>query len=175
MTSRTFKQYGQGYGNTSVTITVKLDSQTVFSGPVETIDQETPWKAHGVELCSFVGPDVSFNGTLPLEISVANGDLLLSETLANYSNVYITDAQGNVNTYSSGSDEFAMFYQTTIDGVTYSDPFTDEKIDGVLQDGPPNPEYTGQWGWVIRNGSTFTATLNIQPGIESPLVPPTAS
>ena len=173
MTSRTFKQYGQGYGPSSVNVTVKLDSQTVFSGPVETIDQPVEWKTQGIEVYTFSIPDLTFEGSLPLEISVTGGDFFLASTNANYCKI-VLQKDGKPEIYSSGPNGFQLFYFQEANGIIYSDPLTNEMINGVPQEGPPNPEYTGQWGWIIPNGSTFTADLNILAGVESPLVPPAA-
>ena len=172
MTIRIFKQFGRGYGPEPVVATVKVGTEVVFSGPVDTLNQETPWKAVGVDIYNFPIPDVAFQGSLPLEISVTGGDLFLAETLANYYKITIIK-DNKPQVYSSGPDDFGLFYQETINGIIYTDPFTDEKINGVPLEGPPNPDFSGQWGWIIPNGSTFTATLNIQAGIESPLVPKT--
>lgn len=159
MTSRTFKQAGIAYGRTPVTITVKIDDNTIYSGPVKTIDDIIP---------SFPDPnwtstnylftwqnDVEFSGTQFLEINVGWGDLLLAETTANYG--FIIDPKDPLYKIPNGPDNFVGFCTERV-----SDPLSDVTIDGIPQ--PRDDSLLGQWHWMIPAGSTFTAKINIPSG-----------
>jgi len=175
MTVRTFKQNGQGYGVQPCSIIAKIDAMTVFSGEIATLNEPFPILPQpdikfGVDLFSWTVPDISFTGTLDLEIIVTGSTLLLSKTLANYVMIPNPDYPGPdpLNplpiSIPGGPDEFGSFYQFEQDGTVYSDPFTQEAIDGIEQTGPYNPELPGQWYWQIPAGSVFTTVVNIQPG-----------
>jgi hypothetical protein len=181
MTTRTFKQLGQGYGSVPTSIVVTLDGTEIFSGPISTLDQPLPTfpdsgNSYGIEIFSWTD-EVTFAGSKSLSISVSGSPLLLTDTQANYILIpnpdYSPPDPKNPTTepvvpefISGGANVYGTFYFETIDTVTYSDPFTDEAIDGTAQSGPPDPSLPGQWYWKIPAGSTFTATVNIQPGVE---------
>jgi len=42
MSNRTFKQLGQGYSNVPATVIVKVDGETVYMGPVPTVNEPVP-------------------------------------------------------------------------------------------------------------------------------------
>jgi hypothetical protein len=147
---RTFIQKGQGYGSSTVSITAKIDGITVYTGNVDTVD--TPLPALPQTESNF-GSNIftwnnsySFQGTQSMEITVTGGTLLVTDTVAN----------SEVN-----PSAFYTPFSQVIDGVTYYDPFTDEKINGVVTVGPPESTLPGQWYWTVPAGSTFTATVNI--------------
>ena len=163
MTTRTFKQFGQAYGNVPATIVVNINGSEIFSGAVPTENTVFP---------SFPNPEITvaelftwtntvdFAGTQSFSISVQNSPLLLAYTQTDYVMSNNVSAFSVVNTYDDG-------------GVTVSDPFTNVAIDGVaMQRGPDNNPLSGQWFHIIPAGSTFTATLNIKAGVE-PSPPPT--
>jgi len=164
MTVRTFKQNAKAFGAIPSNIIVKLDGQQIFSGPVETENSPLPSLPDlqfQVTTTAFTWEkDTSFSGTADLEITVEGSPLLLADTLANYQ----IDAPDH-------ADQFGIFYSETIDGNTYSDPFTDEQIDGVSVSRQDDPSLTGQWWWIIMPGSTFTSTVNINASSPPPTPP----
>jgi len=167
MTTRTFQQYGQGYGSTPVVIVATVNGEQVYSGTVPTIDQPLPSLPQldvtiGNVVFTWSGT-VNFAGTQQMQISVSNGTFLLCDTYANYI-TEIDPVSGNV--ISSGSDNYGAFFYQTIDGVTYGDPLTDEKLDGVVLQPTQDPILAGQFYWRIPAGYTFTATVNINAGLE---------
>jgi hypothetical protein len=109
---------------------------------------------------------VAFAGTQSYSVAVTGSPLLLSWTAADYC------VANNVS-------QFDTFYAYEIGGVTVVDPFTNVAIDGVARTrGPNNSTLAGQWHWLIPAGSTFTATLNVNAGVEptppeEPTPPPT--
>jgi hypothetical protein len=161
MTTRTFKQLGQAYGSTPAEIVAIVNGTVVFSGAVPTTDTPLPVlpdeSVSGTQLFTWTNT-VDFSGTQSFSISVTNSPLLLTDTLADY-------------VISNVTSKFGGFYHHNIDGVTIGDPITNAAIDGIpMQRGPDSTNLTGQWYWTIPAGSTFTATLNVDAGVEPPLV-----
>ena len=159
MTTRNFKQLGQAYGSTPASITATIDGTVVYSGPVSTIDTPLPNRpdpeANVTTPTIFTWTNtVAFAGTQSYSIAVTGSPLLLGQNGADHC------IANNVANFSS-------FYNYEIDGIFISDSFTNVAIDGVAQQrGPNNSELPGQWQWLIPAGSTFTATLNVNAGVE---------
>jgi hypothetical protein len=168
MTTRTFKQYGQGYGATPATITVTLDGVQVFSGDIPTLNQPVPdmpivpGENLGVELYSWT-KDVTFQGTETLQITVADGTFLMAQSLANYFK-YIDPALPDGPYLSSGALTYVPFYYYTVDGDVIYDPMSNVSIDGVAQTVTRVEGEFGQWYWVLGPGQTMTATINVLQG-----------
>jgi hypothetical protein len=161
MALRTLQQHGLGFGSVDTVITASINGAVYFNGPVTTVNEPFPplpnsgYQVDNV-LFDWTVPD-DFEGTQQLEISVTGSPLLLAYTVANTPDT---------------PDAFGLFYSVDINGVEYTDPFTNEAIDGVAQSGPYKPELAGQWWWKIPAGSTFTATVNISlPPPPPPIVP----
>ena len=167
MSTRTFKQYGLAYGSSPTTITAKIDGVEVFSGQVTTVDQPLPTFPNpnfNIENTLFSWTkDSSFSGTTIMEISVQGSPVLLAPTLANYS----VDSPEN-------QDIFSPFYRYEVDGVIYSDPLSNESINGTSVFRGREENLTGQWYWLVSAGSTFTATINVQASQIPPSPPPVA-
>ena len=166
MTTRTFKQQGLGYGTEPLTIVAKINGVVAYEGPVTTVDQPLP-AAGGtdedhVALFSWTNT-VDFAGSAEVEIAVSGpGTVLIAQTLANYSPVFVKNAEGIDTAVSSGPDE----YRST--GL--ADPIENPKIDGVEvtrdRDLDPDNILTGQWYYRVGGGSIFTGTLQVQTGID---------
>jgi hypothetical protein len=151
MTDRIFRQYALGFGSAPCQVTCQINGNTVFSGTVTTVDEpmtSLPNAEYVIDnvAWSWTNP-VEFEGTQDITITVAGSQLVLAQTLAN-------DPAAN-------ADVFGAFYNIEIDGVVYSDPFTEQTIDGIAQSGPYNPVTAGQWWWKIPAGATFTATMHV--------------
>ena len=149
---RLFKQLGEGYGSSAVSITAQIDGNTVYSGTVPTINAPVPGVEPsvqlGVECFSWSEPVANFSGSRSFSISVSGGgSFQLNATLA----------QSNV----ANLDAYGLVYTQTVGNVVYSDPLTNVMIDGVPYTRPTDPSLTGQNGWNISSGSVLTATLNI--------------
>ena len=171
MTTRTFKQYGQGYGATPATITVTLAGVEIFNGDIATLNQPVPdmpivpGENLGVEIYSWT-KDLAFQGTDSLQITVTDGTLLLSKSVANYFK-YIDPAKPSGPYASSGPDNFIYFYDFAVDGDVIYDPLSNVSIDGVAQTVARVEGEFGQWYWVLGPGQTMAATLNVIAGYES--------
>lgn len=159
MTDRTFKQHALAFGTTPTEVVYQINGNTVFNGPVTTVDQPVPPLPNTVYKVDNIAwtwtNDATFDGTQSISIAVTGSTLLLAQSTAN-------NPAGN-------AEIFGSFYTVEVDGVTYSDPFTEETIDGVALLGPYDPAFPSQWWWRIPSGSTFTATMHVTP---PPPIPP---
>lgn len=158
MTTRNFKQSGQGHGSIPTSIIATIDGTVVFSGPVTTVN--VPWSDRGNTSVNNLPTiftwtnTVEFAGAQSFSIAVTGSQLVLGPTEADH-------------ILANSISEFNSFYFQTIDGVTVVDPLTNVAIDGVAQQrGPNNSTLSGQWQWLIPAGSTLTATLNVNAGVE---------
>jgi len=171
MTTRTFKQYGQGYGATPTTILVTQDGVMLFNGAIPTLNQSVPdmpiapGTNLGVELYSWA-KDLAFQGTDNLQITAEAGTLVLAKSLANYFK-YVDPTKPSGPYASSGPDNFVPFYEYTAAGEVIYDPLSNVAIDGVAQSPARAPGEYGQWYWVLGPGQTLTATVNVIAGYES--------
>ena len=158
MTTRTFRQRGQAFGSSPVTITAKLDGVEIFNGTTPTLNE--PFKLTGFDpdsnaldlgevLFSWTG-DSTFSGTKALEITVGSGFLVLMNTSANHPPYIMLDDPEN---------EWAPVYYTQIDDVAYTNPWSNMIIDGKPQH--PNNDIPGQTYWLVPPGSTMTVDLNV--------------
>ena len=158
MTTRNFIQCGQAYGSTTASITATIDGTVVFSGPVSTVNTPVPTRpdvsTDTVPTIFTWTNTVAFAGTQSYSIAATGSPLLL-------------DFTGADHCVANNVAEFLSFYTYAIGGVTVPDPFTNVAIDGVaMQRGPDNSTLSGQWQWLIPAGSTLTATLNVNAGVE---------
>ena len=164
MTTRNFIQCGQAYGSTPASITATIDGTVVFSGTISTFDTPVPTlpdlSVVAIPTIFTWTNTVAFAGTQSYSIAVTGSPLLLGLTQADHC-------------VANNAAEFGTIYVYDDDGVSVLDPLTDVAIDGVsYARGPDNEALSGQWSWQIPAGSTFTATLNVNAGVE-PTPPPT--
>jgi hypothetical protein len=165
MTTRNFIQCGQAYGSTPASITVTIDGTVVFSGPISTLDTPVPTlpdlSIKALPTIFTWTNTVAFSGTQSYSIAVTGSPLLLGATLADHC-------------VANNVAEFGSFYTYEIVGAgVVADPLANVAIDDVARTrGPDNTELSGQWQWLIPAGSTLTATLNVNAGVE-PTPPPT--
>jgi len=158
MTTRNFIQCGQAYGSITASITATIDGTVVFSGPISTVNTPVPTRPN----ISLTLPTlftwtntVAFAGTQSYSVAVSGSPLLL-------------DFTGADHCVANNVAEFLGFYTYETGGVLVVDPLTNVVIDGVaMQRGPDNAAFGGQWQWLIPAGSTLTATLNVNAGVEA--------
>jgi hypothetical protein len=178
MTTRTFKQMGQGYGSSNCTVTAKIDGATVFSGIVPSANQRLPVGPTDTEdayptLFTWTN-DVDFEGTQTMEITVTGATVLLAATNANYMRSAV-QTEGIIenpdpnyvptNYESTGPDTYGVIFKEEVDGFVYTDPTTNVTIDGVPKSVARDSSLLGQRHWTISPGSTFTCQLNVQAGL----------
>lgn len=154
MPNRTLKFYGQGYGASAPQITVSLNGNTVFMGPVDnSIDAEPP----GV----FVPADYDllYQAELPMNYNNTTAAFSLSVTGGTgiYTGLVEINYNAMANAESSGSAGFFAIQPDANSNVS---------IDGQIVPVPdPRPEgQQGAWTYFVPAGSTMTATLNIPMG-----------
>lgn len=155
MTQRTFHQQALGFGTIPCNVTVTLDGEIIYQGPVATIDEPMPQLPRTDYVISNMAWSwqlpTDFAGTKNLSIAVTGSTLYLAQTLADNPYAYVPDL----------ASRYQAFFTIEVDGVLYSDPFTDETIDGVPLSGPYRPDEQGQWWWAIQPGSLFTTVLHV--------------
>lgn len=160
MTDRTFQQHALAFGATPTQVVYQINGNTVFNGPVTTVDQPMPVlpnTEYSIDNIAWTWTnDATFSGTQSISIAVTGSALMLAQTAAN-------NPLGN-------AEVFGSFYSVEVDGVKYTDPFTEETIDGTALSGPYDPALPSQWWWRIPSGSTFTATMHVEapPPLETP-------
>jgi hypothetical protein len=93
MANRTIKFLGQGYGSTPAVITITANGNTVFSGPVDTVDQLRPVLPNeSLNLTGTVGTfeiDQAFKGQIPMTCTVTSGTVIFAQIVVN--NVYMSN------------------------------------------------------------------------------------
>ena len=159
MTNRTIRVYGQGFGPTAVEISVTANGSPVFNGPVPTVDQPLvplPWPLEQSEILFSMEVPLEFQGTMPIEIIVNSGSGILLEKMSiNY--VWLP------NNVSSGAQGFEFDCEGKINHLLAASDF---RLDGNPTTNlvcPPRSD--GYWTLPLAVGSTFAATLDIDPGL----------
>lgn len=170
MTTRQFKQMGEAYGTQPVLVVATLNGIETCRCYTDPVAAQLPvfpdHQIHGVDLFAWTDPK-EWAGSHGMTITVSGGIYLLTDTLATYG-LYrdLTSPTYPPPLLPGGADRFCMPFTTVIDGVTFKDPLTDVVINGVVQVRERSSNTTGQWYWVIPDGSTFSCTINIQTGID---------
>jgi hypothetical protein len=166
MTTRTIKQTGQAFGSSPTIISAKINGAEVYNGPVSTLHE--PMRRYNnpdevfPELFSWT-TDTNFAGTQQMEIAVSNGQLVIADTVSNYT----------FSSPSNKSDVFGPVYVNVVPGeagnVIYTDAITAISINGVFQEHALTNGALGQTYWPLESGDVFTCTVKITA---SPLIPP---
>lgn len=175
--NRTFQFYGQGYGSETATITARINSTQIYSGPIPTIDlplSPVPQPTPSEQVLLFSIPNsallnTDFSGSLPMTVEVTGG------TGALFGLINCNYFQGNVAEGAGTVDHFAQCYNgVPINSENTPDPRSSVQIDGVTQVPPLEPSL-GCWNWVIPTGSTLTYNFNIGIGQVANVVGNTAN
>jgi hypothetical protein len=166
---RNLQFYGFAYGDTPVTLDVKVNGQQVFLNTVSTIPGEVPIDTQDIT-CDQILFEVNNTALFPItvegsythSIEVTGGaGILIGPILSNYmtkldpiSNVVIPgNATGFVNVYNGNP--------TNSEGTP--DARSSVKMDNVTQV-PPVEESKGCWTWEVDTGSNLSCNLNISLG-----------
>ncbi len=152
MSQKTIIQRAQGYNNSPVTVTVKINGNVVYQGEIPTTNTPPPalpdfWTPElGVDAWSWTVAE-DFEGVADMSVDVNNGTVYLCDTF------YTLDSQ---------PEEVVPLMWLHQDGeIETGDPFTDVKINNILQTVPRDPEHAGQWVWQLQGGSSFLCKVNI--------------
>ena len=167
-TNRNLQFYGFAYGDTPVTLDVKINGQQVFLNAVSTIPGSIPEDAYST-VCDQLLFEVNDTNLFPIgfsgyydhsvEVSGGNG-VLLGPVLSNYmksgsgSTAIVGNATGFLSAYVSS---------TPVNSEGTPDVRSSVMIDGTLQV-PPCSVSTGTWTWQVANGSNLSCNLNISTG-----------
>lgn len=149
MTIKTIQFFGQGYGSTPVSLTVKVNGIDFFVGEVSTIHQDPP---EGLstedQVLLFTMPmEPDFHSNLPMSITVSGGYCaILGIVTSNYS-----PTGPGTNT---GPDIYAP--------INSGDARANVAIDGELQTAEGrDDDHKGSWAWVVPTGKTLSYDLVI--------------
>ena len=166
ITNRNLKFYGFAYGDTPVTLDVKINGQQVFLNTVSTIPGPVPLS--GDILCDQTLFEVAdtdlfpttFSGayTHSVEVSGGNG-ILMGSVVSNYMPTYT----GNIVTPGN-----ATTFKPLYDGRPPNSDGTPDVRSSVQIDGEVpstgNVITQGTWTWQVDTGSIFSCNLNVGIG-----------
>jgi len=171
MNNRNLKFYGFAYGDTPVTLDVKIDGVTVFSNAVSTIPGDIPSNTSTI-VCDQVLFEINdtslfpttFSGAYTHSVEVSGGTgVLLGQIQSNY----MPSMDGN--TFIMGN---AVNFRPVFQGgvPTNSEGTPDSRssvyLDGIQQVSQCDVSL-GEWSWVILTGSNLSCNLNISEGNDS--------
>jgi hypothetical protein len=152
MSQKTIIQRAQGYGNQPVTVTVKIDGNVIHQGTIPTANTPPPalpdfWTPElGVDAWSWTVPE-NFDGSVNMTVLVNNGVVYLCDTF------YVLE--------SDPETVYPLIYNHLDGEINTADPFTEIKINDVLQPVPRDLEHAGQWVWQLHTGDNFSSQVNI--------------
>lgn len=152
MTTRTFRQYALGIGNTTAEIIVKINGAPVYTGTVLTEDIILPpfpdydFKLDNVAY-TWTG-ESSHSGTDTVEISVISGSVLFANIEAN-NPLVDENVFGRLDTVSVDPDTDASYYPYAVN----------EQINGAPISTSPHPHRQGQYWHLVQSGDVYTAEL----------------
>lgn len=158
MNTRVIAFGGNGYGASPAEITATYNGNVVFTGEIFTLNQPVPSLPNLellIEEAMFVIEDIPMNfaGSVPVQIQVTKGTVIMSEVVANYGIMLVND-----QAVSSGPDQY-------IDINGAGECRTNVVIDGVSQN-PVRDDLTGTWWWKLAEGSTITFDLEVKIGMD---------
>lgn len=163
MSNRTFKQLGQGYSNVPATVIVKVDGETVYMGPVPTVNEPVPtdftWgRDHDVVLWQWQKP-LAHRAAQSLEVTVTSGRVLLLTTVSDHTDIvgvkgtwnFVASIKEFTNPATGLVEDFGAFHS--------GDAWSDVKINGRVQ--PLSSGKRGQSYWLLHNGDVLTGNINM--------------
>lgn len=167
MTTRNLKFYGFAYGDTPVTLDVKINKQQVFLDTVKTIPGQAPLNIQNIVfdqvLFEITGTDlfhITMEGSYEHSIAVSGGhSIIIGPVLSNYMTHIEDDAymNGNATTF------VGVYHGTPANSDNSPDVRSSVKIDNVAQAPLVGPSL-GIWTWQVNAGSNLSCNLNIAVG-----------
>jgi len=165
MATRTYKIKGFAYGETDVSVTIKFNNETVYTGAINTVASFDDGTIS--ELASFTA-DTSVTGNIPMSILVNSGTLAFTGLEANYSTTLSPEQIVRVG-LSEGQEPYeGVTAQNVYEGawapVEPAEPGLDYrlnvKIDEVNVTATSNPEKdnndTRGFIYLVNDGETLT-------------------
>ena len=172
--NRTIQFFGYAYGNAPVQLNAHINGELVFSGAVDTINEPLPAPPNDLTnapvLFSVVDSPLfptDFEGSYPMTVSVATGyGILLGNTYCNYMG---SSSDPSGGTFTPGSEDvFLDCYGGQPEGGLPNSEGTEDSRSSVTLDDvvqvPPLPKSSGQWTWLVPQGSTLGCNFNISAG-----------
>jgi len=168
MTNRNLQFYGFAYGDTPVTLDVKVNGQQVFLNTVSTIPGEVPADIYPI-ICDQVLFEVNdtslfpttFSGSYNHSIEVTGGSGIL---IQNVCSNYMVSYNGNTAIAGNATNFFNVYQASTpTNSEGTPDVRSSVQIDGITQV-PPLEASKGCWNWEVLNGSNLSCNLNISTG-----------
>ena len=166
-TNRNLKFYGFAYGDTPVTLDVKINGQQVFLNTVSTTPGDLPTDPNDLtynqvlfEVNDTTLFPITFSGYYDHSVAVSGGNgVLLSIVTSNYmlektANTYVT---GNATNFQQ------LYFGTPSNSENTPDVRSSVQIDGVDQV-PPCEISQGQATWMVATGSNLSCNLNVSTG-----------
>jgi hypothetical protein len=170
MTNRNLQFYGFAYGDTPVSLDVKVNGQQVFLNTVSTIPGDVPIDTHDI-VCDQILFEVdgtslfptTFSGSYSHSIEVSGGDgILIGSVLSNYMLYY--NPVGNVHIPGNATSFLTVYGNSTpTNSEGTPDVRSSVKVDDVIQV-PPCDVSAGTWTWEVNTGSNLSCNLNISTG-----------
>jgi hypothetical protein len=167
--NRTLQFYGVAYGDTPVTLDVKVNGQQVFLNTVSTIAGDLPGNIYDIvcdqilfELDNTDLFPITFSGSYDHSIEVSGGSgIVLQSVLSNYMTNH-SDVTGNLwNVYGNASSFLSAYEIDSTNSEGTSDVRSGVKIDGVAQGVVSSG---GTWTQLVHTGSNLSCNLNIDLG-----------
>jgi len=166
MATRTIKFMGAAYADSGdVSLTVSFNNVQVHNGTVTTRNEPMPTKVSELdELFTF---DITTDdiGSFPLSIAVTGGVLVFGVLLGNYVDFVVQTAEdggehivdGEYVVITAPEDFYGDINEnsTATDGKT-NITITPDPYAGAYNARPNDATETGDWNYVIADGSTFT-------------------
>jgi hypothetical protein len=167
MTNRNLQFYGFAYGDTPVTLDVKINGENVFSNVVSTIPGAVPSDINSI-ICNQVlfeldGTSLfptAFSGHYTHSVAVSGGDgILIGEVMSNY----MAHMSGNTVVTGTANVFVDVYHGVPTNSEGSPDSRSSVYIDGVQQVPPCEPSL-GAWVWQVNNGSNLSCNLNVSLG-----------
>jgi len=184
MTTRTFQQQLQGFGNEPVTISASIDGAAIYSGVIDTTTDPFPSlpndENYGVVAFEWT-KDIAFAGQVTMTITHTgdSGLALVTDTWADWSCTYPVDpATGNMYVTTSGAENYVQYWYETAEDAQgefiESDPYASVTINGYNVQQMPTRDRAGQQYYTLTPGDVITAVINIDAGYANVNPPPSA-
>jgi hypothetical protein len=162
--NRNLQFYGFAYGDTPVTLDVKINGQQVFLNTVSTIPGEVPTNTFGMVLDQVLFEvndtdlfPITFGGSYSHSIEVSGGSgIYIGSVRSNCTDDRIDDP-GDTITFVN------VYYGNPINSEGTPDVRSSVYIDREQQV-PPCAVSRGTWHWVVKTGSNLSCNLNISTG-----------
>lgn len=165
MTTRTIQFLGQGYGAEPTTVTASWNGNTIYTGPVATVDQPQPGAGFVPAEIMFTHEiDLNLQGSIPMTVEINTGSLIIGPIFANYAN--ISSRVDNVLVYSSsGPDGYRLINNAVNNGnPAISDVRENVVIDGVPQTPTRTEQQKGTWCYHLAEGSIISCQVDVDAG-----------